>query len=242
MSRQRKNALIVDWDYFFPIDARWDWGFSEHHSSLTAGAVWMGRAGSFAEAELPRTLPWEGFWERFRYSGACELHVADSNRWAAASLTSRFGHLGDVGIWLFDQHHDCGYKGNLDQNVNTITCENWMVICGLDAEPPGSNLHVLYPTHRIDAFDEEPEPILPVDRRFDRDLPLGYLPDVIDHVFVCRSGAWVPPWCDEEFCAFVDAAPMSVAWESHDLNVRPFLYPGELNKAFELLKRGGDRC
>ncbi len=30
-------------------------------------------------------------------------------------------------------------------------------------------------------------------------------------VHVCRSGAWTPPWLDEEFCRFVDA--LGLAYE-----------------------------
>lgn len=33
-----------------------------------------------------------------------------------------------------------------------------------------------------------------------------------DTVFVCRSGAWVPPWCDGQFEEFLDAAPFEIIW------------------------------
>lgn len=32
----------------------------------------------------------------------------------------------------------------------------------------------------------------------------------VDMVFLCRSGAWLPPWCDDAFFRFVNAAPVQV--------------------------------
>jgi hypothetical protein len=50
------------------------------------------------------------------------------------------------------------------------------------------------------------EPLIPVSMTIDN----GQAPNVVfDAVFVCRSGAWVPSWCDEQFGVFLEACPVS---------------------------------
>jgi len=64
-------------------------------------------------------------------------------------------------------------------------------------------LHVRYPIWRQNALGE-PTPPIPVDRAFDD----GSSPPIKFHtVLACRSGAWVPPWCDDQFMDFVNAYP-----------------------------------
>jgi hypothetical protein len=38
-------------------------------------------------------------------------------------------------------------------------------------------------------------------------------------VFACRSGCWVPPWCDDQWQQFIDAFPGVAV--SVDDNLRP---------------------
>lgn len=51
----------------------------------------------------------------------------------------------------------------------------------------------------------EPEPKVPVALEVD---PGGRVEGVFHRVFVCRSGAWVPPWADPGFFAFLEEAPL----------------------------------
>lgn len=224
-----RNALIVDWDYFFPIDPNWDWAHGE--SPFLINGVWPIRGTDFImkDEPLPEVLPeWDGFWERFRYSLDAPFYVADSNASAYAALHMTFGQeLPRVGVWLFDQHHDTGYRG--PQSVGHVyenggvTCEDWMVPVGLSQRPRGSKLHVVYPDHRQHAFEDEPEPALPVDRRFWSDLDEGDLPERFDMVFLCRSGAWVPPWEDKKFYRFVRQWPLDEAITLDDITPRRWL-------------------
>jgi len=111
-------------------------------------------------------------------------------------------------VWLYDAHHDSGYphKGDKDYLSRLLergawSCEDWMVLY----RALGADLHVRYPEWRAWAVTGELEPAVYVDRRVDD----GSVPDLeFDKVFVCRSGAWVPPWHDEAFNRFVAAAPI----------------------------------
>ena len=58
-------------------------------------------------------------------------------------------------------------------------------------------LHVRYPRWRTRVSTVEPDSPIEVHRAFD-DVSNG--PEcVFDTVFVCRSGSWAPPWCDDDF-------------------------------------------
>jgi hypothetical protein len=205
------NALIVDWDFFFPIDRSWDWVTTEEVSPELLQALWIARAIPFdlSKEPLPTVVSTEGFWERFRYRFGGKLYVADSNKLAYTAVLAEFSdRIADTGVWLFDQHHDCGYKPDALERLAAagVTCEDWML--ALSHLTGTAALHVRYPAHRSDAFDAEPEPIINLDRRFDS-LDDEMLPPFFDMVFVCRSGAWVPPWADEKFHQFVQSCPLA---------------------------------
>ncbi len=208
MSRFGKRLLVVDWDFFFPMhhhpDPQWqlfDWGHSEHNP-LYFDMIWHGRAAGFLRNNLP--LPTventAGFWRRFNFRKTTKLHISDSN--VRSWNTSLFRDLDYV--LLFDAHHDSGYQwpdlpndervGNL-MDQGRVTCEDWMVPYGL----AGVQLEHRYPTWRTGAFDEEPPPMVDVWRHFDDGGSVG---PVFDYVSICRSSAWVPPWCDDAFDQF----------------------------------------
>lgn len=209
------NLLVVDWDSFFlnPLDGGdfkrpdamlYDWGHVE--TPLHIETLWLHRAAGFLQNGLP--LPgvsgWSGFWERFRFAEDVQLEYADSNVHAGQMLPNE----GDAfaSVWLFDAHHDAGYHArSVDEFLErgTYSCEDWMVQHALR----GSKLHVRYPQWKIAWESSEPDPIVPVDRALDD----GARSDVVfDRVFLCRSGAWVPPWCDGDFLDFVEEFPGDV--------------------------------
>lgn len=220
------NLLVVDWDFFFPnptLSVRfqefeqpvlymWDHRETPFHQSST---VWANRASGFLlnGMELPQVAGWEGFWDRFTFSeDGVQFLVGDSNLHAGRIMPSSLELDEEWGLeedrWavvsLWDAHHDCGYKstGSFEkwQARGTLTCEDWM----LQHHAAGSRLEVTYPAWRGAVEGIEPEPLVPVDRRLDD----GTNPDRTYHaVYVCRSGAWVPPWCDDQFSKFTDAAP-----------------------------------
>jgi hypothetical protein len=78
-------------------------------------------------------------------------------------------------------------------------CDDWMVYY----HRLGARLKVFYPPWRDPA--QEPEPRVPLRREVD---PGGRVEGVFHRVFLCRSGAWVPPWVDPAFFAFLESAPL----------------------------------
>lgn len=212
------RLLVVDWDFFFPnpmeggaLSQRaslYDWGHIENPFFIEA--VWPLRASNFflAGLDLPGTSgEEETFWSRFRIASDAALHVAESN----ADVVRFLDGMGE--IWLFDAHADCGYHGedSLTRILDggQVDCGDW----GLYAVMRGITMVVRYPRWKVHAFEVEPETA--VERFFegaiDRDIDDGDdIPVMFDRVFVCRSGAWVPPWLDDRFERFVRSAPAKV--------------------------------
>lgn len=231
----RRRLLVVDWDYFCPAvettydtpgsdRGQWewmlyDWGHSETvHAEYFRTAAWLRRAYAFVQNGLP--LPDTSgeeltFWKRFRFAKDARLYVAESNSQAAHPLVQ----AGVNAIYLYDAHHDSGYRATALQDVaerQSVNCEDWMLAYyGWGVR----KLAVRYPRWRTVALDCEPEPAIPVDRQFDDGQPV---PLTFNSVFVCRSGAWTPPWLDPKFIAFVDACPVQPGQQLDDMKERPW--------------------
>lgn len=208
------NLLVVDYDYFFPdpmqndeptLDALfYDWAHRETPLHID-GPLWLCRAGDFLanDLPLPPALPTQGFWDRFNLP-AVPLLVGDSNVHAGA-LRPPAGEDGFEQVWLYDAHHDSGYGlDSVDhwRDRGTYSCEDWTLVHHL----AGAQVHTRYPRWRTNAFRLEPEPLVEIDRDFDDGTPNAV---AFDLVYLCRSGAWVPPWCDSGFAALVAAYPGS---------------------------------
>ncbi len=190
---------MVDFDYFFPVpqDPRdplaplFAWAHFETPYYLLE--AWEERALAFflRGLPLPEARGWEGFWERFAFAPGAVLYYADSNALAFHERVRQ----GVEEVVLFDAHHDAGYRplGELP------ACDDWMVFY----HRLGARLRVFYPPWRDPAL--EPGPMVPLRREVD---PGGRVEGVFHRVFLCRSGAWVPPWTDPGFFAFLQAAPL----------------------------------
>lgn len=211
------NLLVVDFDTFFPGIEReaqdrfpgehmlYDWGHSEE-DRVFYETIWPHRAANFLMGghplpEIDRERA-QAFWSRFRFSEHAVLLYADSNMYAAHEAVRE----GVTQVYLFDAHHDCGYHPDaIDRMIATheINCENWMLHYAMtDVE-----LHMRYPAWRAWALEAEPAPLIPLDRQVDDDdAPVDV---VFDRVFVCKSPAWVPAWCDLDWHRFLTAAPFN---------------------------------
>jgi hypothetical protein len=233
------NLLVVDWDSFFPeltqdpkMWGLYDWGHAE--TWLYKGPIWSSRAVGFLMNDLP--LPgmnedWKTFWDRFDIDAGV-LHYADSNVYAMADELWFPGEPPDQ-VWLYDAHHDSGYGDRADKKPGVVSCEDWMVAYG----EAGSELHMRYPTWKTWAMELEPEPWVEVDRAFDDGQPN---PVKFDSVFVCRSGAWTPPWCDLDFERFLYSAPVDEIYELDECEPRAWdtdAVQRELATTRELLRR-----
>jgi hypothetical protein len=189
------RLLVVDFDYFFPLpqgpDPLFAWAHFETPYYLLE--AWEERALAFLlrGLPLPEARGWEGFWDRFAFAPDAVLYYADSNALAFHERVRQ----GVEEVVLFDAHHDAGYRPLGTEPA----CDDWMVYY----HRLGARLKVFYPPWRDPA--QEPEPRVPLRREVD---PGGRVEGVFHRVFLCRSGAWVPPWVDPAFFAFLESAPL----------------------------------
>jgi len=211
------SLLVIDWDYFFPVPHDnasdmihfYDWGHSEHWGPGVMSALWITRAAQFIQHDRP--LPtvndgWKGWWDRFAIDPEAHLVYANSN--VNAIVGDDRGLLDPLDfdeVWLYDQHHDSGY-GRTPKNLaewERVTCEDWLIYF----TAAGVDTHVRYPAWHTLWETVEPTPdVEPTTRCVDEGND-DLLP-VFSQVMVCRSDAWVPPWCDQDFQAFIEACPV----------------------------------
>lgn len=226
-----KNLLVVDWDYFFKVpqhpDPDWslyDWGHKE--TPFFIGPVWVIRAATFmgAKGAVPTTTGEErDFWSKFKFSPTARIYVSDSNSYSASQVlrqdTSR--------VVLFDAHHDSGYGGGrVNYRKGIVTCDNWMM------HYSKAHRTVVFPDWLNRDMWGTPEQSIYMATTKDYD----FTRHTFDAVHVCRSGAWVPPWLDQDFITFVNG------FRTSQNILRRFLLPHSLEphdypyKAMELRK------
>jgi hypothetical protein len=209
------KLLSVDWDYFFPDLAWMDWGHNE--TALMIQHIWSLRCGDWnlktKQSALDYVQPDRKllgqFWHRvLRGSSRFQLLVAESHaelaRWIVDSKMTV-----DI-LDNYDQHHDCGYSvvrsDDNRQQYERVDCGEWVPYL-VDTRRIGEyQLH--YPAWRRqlperDRKELELRIIKTCNGSWDYGPPKH--PTKYDAVFICRSGGWTPPWCDEEFNKFVES-------------------------------------
>lgn len=242
-TRRRRRAglrlLSVDWDAFFPGAATapreqfllYDWSMKE--TPFFLNDVWTVRATSFLMGGLP--LPTTsgdetGFWSRVPLAPNATLAVAESH----ASLASEALVDGVAEVVSVDAHHDCGYRAETalrDAVAGRWACDTW----GMLYQLRGAAVDVRYPPWMAEEGrppgDREADPVIDtwLTRTIDAGGPIDGRP--FDRVFVCRSGCWVPPWCDDAFARFVAACPVPAERRTV---LAPGTWPAPTPRAFAL--------
>lgn len=212
------SLLVIDFAFFFPVAEQghdpmiaklYAWTRRDDLERTIGRALWLQRGAAFIERGLP--LPAtsgeeEEFWDRFKIKKGARLYYADDNAAATKLLDARNTET----VWLYDTRHDCGYKDSPEASIKSVTSnqrvthDDWMIYYGII----GAKLHVRYPRWRASILTEESEPAI---FGGDRDIADLDEPDcTFDRIFVCRSGAWVPPWLDGEFDRFIERAPVKI--------------------------------
>jgi hypothetical protein len=235
------NALEGGFNHFDPY--LFDWGHAE--SRFCIDMVWSSRAAMFGLANLP--LPevepsWKTFPERFNLSEDAVVYIGDSNVWSGNLSDSEGDPFADV--WLYDAHHDSGYgvesfgawltKHSNEQGGISFSCEDWMLVHHMQ----GAALHWRFPTWhesfkgRLHNDKCTPEcdregvahgPFWPegvdLDARVDDLEPVE---EEFDTVYICRSGAWVPPWEDHKFERFYTSWDRDIEQLDNESLIRNF--------------------
>jgi hypothetical protein len=196
MEGMPKRVLSIDWDYFFPDSRPYDMGHSECHGQMLRDILWNTRASSvnlstgepLLETYVP-VIP-KDFWSLV-IGKPGKVYVADSHFKIWAALEPWF--LSQV--TSLDAHHDCGYRLQKEPYVD---CSNW----GFWGRRTGQigRLDLWYPEWRRtnpEGFCGRKREYKPTTTSYGLPAPAEY-----DIVFICRSGAWTPPWWDSEFLKF----------------------------------------
>jgi hypothetical protein len=193
------NILSIDWDWFFPNSELFDWGHSEEQAMFLEMA-WSWRCGNIrigsdqlaVDVMNPDTTRLSGFWERTVKGKPWQISICESHKalyeWIAGGMCKNQ----KAAITNFDAHHDGGYSNAPSLKVN---CGNWAEY--LHRERKMFSYKVVYPPWR----KEEPEGGFPEFGNAVYEPPDA---ERYDYIFICRSGAWVPTWCDDAWTKFIE--------------------------------------
>ena len=207
--------------------------------------LWEIRASAFIRRDLPlpqTTGDERTFWDSIRVVENAPLYYGESHLMAVDPLvyTPMLEDVFPGVLWSFDAHHDLGYSKDAMKQVikGDVDCGRWLLWYAIHLQP---EIHIIYPRWHTKALE--------MDTMYDADLldammieierevmPMtGEALPVFDAIFVCRSGAWVPSWCDDAFFAFLDAAPTrnrtKVGTWLYDLKRREFDYDNAVSLA-----------
>lgn len=217
--------LSIDWDMFIPEEQSWDFGHSEGHHPALQAALWQIRAVSALArgndiqqltAFRPEQHP-EDFWSAlarggFQIGGA-KLAVAESHLHAAPYFMEAMAEDGVTAprIVHLDAHHDLGYTDMATFNgwvrKQRVEAGNWLGVF-LRLFPKTKATLVL--SQWKDQVVEDTLAQAPMTGHVRKRVAVQQWPVLpaggrVTRVFVCRSGAWSPPWHDAAFERFIAA-------------------------------------
>lgn len=190
-----KTLLTIDFDFFITESMLMD--ISHKESSFFIKDIWMTRSHLMDHLKCSDDL--KNFC--FKLSDVIDIsdvdicHVSESHCYAANLCN-------DVkDIILFDAHHDCW---PLDSS-NHIECQNW-ITWHLKNNPRDATVYWVYPDHVDPDYYSTPVTgsnaimYYSYSEFLEKAINWG-----ADKLHICRSGAWTPPWCDDEFIDLVDS-------------------------------------
>lgn len=196
------NVCSIDWDYFFPDEHPYDWGLNEFPASLL-NRLWVIRAGNvpiFTKAFKDRNIALYNFLPDIERINTFWNHIKtkDSSIVITESHAELFKIIDameiEITLYNFDAHHDI-YS---DKNLN---CGNFVYHLLNEGYLKPENYHIVYPHWREDSLDglivcDDIEKINTY-YQIPEDLP------IFNIIFICRSGAWTPPWSDDHWINFI---------------------------------------
>ena len=227
----KRILLSVDWDFFFPEHPEWDFSHSEGFHPALEDALWHSRASGMLHVgkdlrELTAahsSIAPEQFWNELEALGydlsGARIAVAESHKAAAQFFLTTGLPLGTK-ILHVDAHHDLGYGSAKELRDYVKKCRveagNWLGV--LLSMFPHVLADVVWPqwkTHVEDDFARAP-----ISKKVRSRVTSSVWPapsctgGKVTDVFVCRSGAWVPPWHDTAFDTFIEDLSKHTASEA----------------------------
>jgi len=200
--------LSVDWDYFVFTENEYQGSYLENKRSLID--EWYKRyiisrkSGRDIRKSYKLCPEVKSFWIKikkyFRFSDKVKVYVSDSH-----SLSYKIAKECKANsVCLFDAHSDLGYGGAASLNFE-VNCANWLG--KLLKENAIDSAIIFYSPYTT----ENPGYFKQMNMRYNiRYESLDSLKSrtEISAIHICRSGAWVPPWFDDDFFKFVDELNM----------------------------------
>ena len=194
-----KTLLTIDWDFFVPEDRALDMGHKE--APFFINEMWAIRTLSNPDLKsiLKTNSLEKSFWswiksKGFQFSLDTPVTVTESHLHAINIPADK--------IYSFDAHSDLGYHiefNNLKQLLaayQTLDCGNWLGYQALK----GADVTVVWSPNTNEDHNHF-EKILEwiPNAKILHQASLDTEPRPIDHIHLCRSGAWTPPWLDKKF-------------------------------------------
>lgn len=222
-----KCLLSIDWDYFIYTRNRNFGSYIENRRTIID--LWYKRyivsrkRGEDITKAFSLSKDVDRFWEKikkaFIFEKNIKVYVSDSH---TLSYDIAADHGCNV-VYLFDAHSDLGYGGlqSLDFEIN---CANWLGKLLKDGKI--EKAYIIYSPFTL----ENPSYFDYMNRLYDISYPkLEELDRGINIpvIHICRSGAWSPPWYDEEFFKFINGLglPYRMAdcpvrkWDTSNINL-----------------------
>jgi hypothetical protein len=211
-----------------------DWTHDEGRAPFLQHVIWLNRYAGFIKNKLdPQKLCWvnekqggvtpEAFttevskrWEGLKNA---PLYLADSHGMGYLAIRKLFPKAnGPIKLYHFDAHHDLGYsdgKVQGEREQGRVDCASWLYHV-LDQQLV-REAEIIYPDWaKGDWYGTKTSKLIKkLGRRVRSRHWSDWLklkrkpPQTVLGSFLCRSSAWVPPWCDHYFEAFWQAFPAS---------------------------------
>lgn len=202
-----KTILSIDWDFFFPSIAEYDWQMDESRE-IYYESIWLFRWGNrsvFSYSNLekrkkvnqvmhPNQKLLKNFWPNviplsYLFNNKkLIIYIVDSHSKIKDLIKEDKSYI----IYNFDQHHDMFYH-----NKMKLCCDNW----GWIFKDNISQYHLFYPNWR----EEETESNISRVKKHITSINYGLPNELItpDYIFICRSSCWTPPWSDKQWANFI---------------------------------------
>lgn len=204
-----KCLLSVDWDYFIDTRKRNLGSCLENNKNIIN--LWYKRyfqlnekgknIQNFFQLSPDANNFWNDIRNHFKFSKHIQAYVSDSH-----ALSYNIAKKNKCSmICLFDAHADLGYGGLSSLNFE-VNCANWLG--KLLKNKIINEADIIYSPYTT----EKPEDFKQIYRKYNaRFISLNSLNEKheVSAVHICRSGAWTPPWFDEQFFSFIKGLGIS---------------------------------
>lgn len=215
----QKAVLSIDFDFFVREELEWDWGHRE--SDLFLEAIWPIRYShrnikrdvdpvvhaDFMPDNLRYVLPAKGFLP----SRSIQVATAESH----AALPKFLTMIGNPKFDLFinmDAHHD------MHNEPPPVNCGNWWVPLFDQTDGWSRHVHIFPKWKNPETLGK---PVRPIEQMRWDEFHLDNTPfALIEAVFICRSGCWVPPHLDPLFNKMVRLFSRNLCIKPRKLNVK----------------------